>query len=276
MRRLLKKKADPLQQSDPQLPTAQKPPQPPPPLFSRFASSQSSPSLPSPRVISGPVPLAPRDSINRQSGPHDESPPKPSSIRVASAPMQRNRTYERQQLPGGGKADKPLPDPEKIPTQKVNFHTVQRGPVNPLESRTPPMNAGGEPPKPRKSIPEVRKRGDPSRNAERSLESLDTAPIHNKSGDWKTHTPISGSPERNTPSARLPPASDHQPSELLASQNTIDRPQPRRKYSPLEAFGLVSGENSPVPSTTASSVNLPSQNLSSVSTPSYEIDSPVP
>src|SRR5258708_59061 len=119
MKKLLRKKADPPQQPAP-LPTAHKSSQHPPPLFARFASSQPSSSSTSPPVISGPVPLAPRDSLHRQSGPHDGSPPKPSSPRVLSAPIQRNRMYEKQQPVNGGRGDKPLPDPEQTPPRKVN------------------------------------------------------------------------------------------------------------------------------------------------------------
>lgn len=268
MKRLLRKKADPSQQSTP-LPTAQKSHQPPPPLFARFASSQSSTSSTSPPVISGPAPLAPRDSLHRQSGPHDGSPPKPSSVRVVSAPIQRNRMYEQQQPVSGGRDDKPLPNPESTPPQKADHHTFHRGRTQPFEPRTPALTVNDQLPKLPKSVPEIRKRDDPSRNAESTPVPLDAPPIMNKPENVtkkRTRTPVSSSPERNPSSARPAPAPDLPPSGLLAPQNPPDRPQPRRKYSPLEAFGLVSTENSPVPSTTTSSVNLPSQNSNSVST----------
>jgi len=264
MKKLLRKKADPPRQPVP-LPTAQKSPQSPPPLFARFASAHSSGSSPSPPVISGPVPLAPRDSIHRQSGPHDGSPPKPSSIRVVAPPVQRNRMHEKQQPTNGGRDNKPLPDPEHTPTRRVNLHAFPREPVQSFESRTPPMNTNNQPPNPQKSIPEFREREDPPSNAEQAPMSLNTLPKSEDMSHKPIRTPASGSPERK-PSTRPAPAPELLPSGLLPPQNPPDRPQPRRKYSPLEAFGLVSGENSPVPSTTTSSVNLPSQ--SSVSIPS--------
>lgn len=265
MKRLLKKKGDPPQQLAPS-PTAHKSSHPPPPLFARFASSQS-PASSTSRIISGPVPLAPRDSVRGQGGSHDGSPPKQSSTRIVSAPMQRNRMHEKQPV-SGGRDDKPLPDPEQTPTQKVNLHTFNREPVQSYEHRTSPMTTDGQPQTPKKSIPEFRRRDNPLRNAEYAPVPLDNSSASNKSGDMANklnRTPVSSSPERKS-SAKPAPAPDPQPSGLLTSQNPPDRPQPRRKYSPLEAFGLVSGENSPVPST-ASSVNLPSQNSNSVSTP---------
>jgi len=264
MKKLLRKKADPPQQHVP-LPTAQKSPPPPPPLFARFASSHSPGSSPSPPIISGPVPLAPRDSIHRQSGPHDGSPPKPSSTRVVAPPVQRNRMYEKQHPPNGGRGDKPLPDPEHTPPRRVNPHAFPREPVQSFESRTPPMNTNNQPPNPQKSIPGFRKREDPPWIAEPTPVSLDTLTKSEGMSHKLIRTPTSNSPERK-PSTRPAPAPEPLPSGLLAPQNPPDRPQPRRKYSPLEAFGLVSGENSPAPSTTTSSVNLPSQ--SSVSIPS--------
>ena len=263
MKRLLKRKADPSQQPAAQ-PTAQKTSQPPPPLFSRFASSQSFGDSTPPRLISGPVPLAPRESVRSQDGTYDGSPPKPSSTRVVSAPMQRNRMYEKQPV-SGGRDDKPLPDPEQTPTRTVNPHAF-RGPVQPSESMNSPMVTDDQPPKPHKSIPEFRRRDDPSRNAEPALAALDASIFNKPQGRAKrlTRTPASSSPERNPPSARPAPAPDH----LATLQKPTDRPQPRKKYSPLEAFGLVSGENSPVPSTTNSSVNISSRDLNSVSTPS--------
>lgn len=270
MKKLLRKKAEPSQQPSP-LPTAHKSSPPPPPLFSRFATSQSSSSSTSPLAISGPVPLAPRDSLHRQSGPQDGSPPKQSSSRVVSQPIQRNRMYERQQPVNGERADKPLPDPEQFPPRKVNPHGFRRGPVQPFEPRTPPMTFNGLPAKPPKSAPEFRKPDDPSRNADFTPVPVYTSPFVNKSEEISNNlsrTPLSGSPERKPSPARPAPSPDISSSSLLTSQNPPDRPQPRRKYSPLEAFGLVSGENSPVPSTTTSSVNLPSQNSNLVSTPS--------
>ena len=263
MKRLLKRKADPPQQPAVQ-PTAQKTPQPPPPLFSRFASSQSFGASTPPRVISGPVPLAPRDSVRGQGEPYDGSPPKPSTTRVVSAPMQRNRMHEKLPL-SGGRDDKPLPSPEQTPTQKVNPHPFHRGQL--FESRSFPMATDDQPQKPQKSIPEFRRRDDPPRNAEPAIASLNASPILNKPEGMTNklnRTPVSSSPERKSSPARPAPTPDH----LSTSQTPPDRPQPRKKYSPLEAFGLVSGENSPVPSTTTSSVNLPSQNSNLVSTPS--------
>ena len=268
MKRLLRKKVDP-PQLDP-LPTAHKSSHPPPPLFARFASSQSSVSSTSPPVISGPVPLAPRDSLNRQSGPHDGSPPKPGSTRVASAPIQRNRMHEKLQPVGGGRDDKPLPDPERSPPQKANLHTFHRGPTQPFESGTPPTTLDDQPPKPYKSFPEFIKRDDPPRNVGPAPVPLDVSSVTSKSEyntNKLTRTSVSSSPERQPSSAGPAPAPDLSQSGLLASQDPPDRPQPRRKYSPLEAFGLLSAETSPVPSTTTSSVNLASQNLNSVSTP---------
>lgn len=264
MKRLLKKKADPPQQPPP---IVQKSPPPPPPLFSRFASSsQSTGSISSPRVISGPAPLAPRDSLHRQGGPHDGSPPKPSSPRVVSAPMQRNRTYEKQQPMNGKGEDKPLPDLEQPPPQKVNSFTFRREPGQSLQSRAPPMTADDPPPKPPKSIPESRKHEDLPKNAEPASVSPDFSPIPKKPRgrtNKLNRAPASSSPERKPSSASAP---------SLTLQNPPDRPQPRRKYSPLEAFGYVPGEDSPVPSTTASSVNLLSQNSTSVR-PSSDVPS---
>ena len=263
MRKLLRKKTDPPQQPAP-LPPVQKSSSPPPPLFARFASSHSSGSAPSPPVISGPVPLAPRDSIHRQSGPHDGSPPKPNNPRVVGPPVQRNRTYEKQQPVNDGKSDKPLPELGQTPTQRANPHAFHREPVQSFESRAAPIDVNDPPPKP---ILEFRKREDPPRNAELTPVSPEPPSTPTKSKDVTrrtTRAPRSGSPDRR-PSKRPAPAPEPLPSGLLALQNPPDRPQPRRKYSPLEAFGLVSGENSPAPSTTTSSVNLPSQN--SVSTP---------
>jgi len=258
MKKLLRKKPDPSQQSAPP-PTAQKQTAAPPPLFARFASSHSTGSAHSPPVISGPVPLAPRDSIHRQSGPHDGSPPKPSNPRLVAPPVQRNRAYEKQ-LPNDARGDKPLPNLGQTQTQRVNPHPFHREPVQQFESRTP-INIDDLPPKPQKSIPEFRRREDPPRNVE-----LDTpSALIKPEGVPRrvTRGPLSSSPERkpSTPA----PASEPPPSGLLVTHNPSDRPQPRRKYSPLEAFGLVSGENSPVPSTTTSSVNLPSQSLVSIS-----------
>ncbi|KAF9653626.1 hypothetical protein BDM02DRAFT_3135101 [Thelephora ganbajun] len=262
MRKLLRKKADPPQQPAPP-PTVQKSPPLPPPLFARFASSHSTGSSPSPPVISGPAPLVPRDSVNRHSGPHDGSPPKPSSTRVVAPPVQRNRMYEKQQPVNGGRDDKPLPDPEQTPTQRAHPHTFQREPVQLFESRTLPANTNDQPPKPQKSIPEFRKRDNPPRNPEFAPVSLDTPSTLSKSGDMThklSHTPISASSERKPSSTRPAPTPELLPSGLSAFHKPPDLPQPRRKYSPLEAFGLAPGENSPVPSTTTSSVNLPSQN----------------
>jgi hypothetical protein len=267
MKKLLRKKADPPQQPAP-LPTAHRSPQSPPPLFARFASSQSSGSSTSPPVISGPVPLAPRDSLHRQSGPYDGSPPKPSSTRLVSAPIQRNRMFEKQQAVKSD--DKPLPDLEQSPPQ-ANPYAFRRGQAQPSEPRTPPMTFNDLPAKPPKSVPEFRKRDDPSRNADFAQVPPYTSPFMNKSGDMTnrlTRTPVSSSPERKPSPVKPAPSPDLSHSGLLTSQNPPDRPQPRRKYSPLEAFGLISGESSPVPSTTTSSVNLPSQNSNSVSAPS--------
>ena len=258
MRRLLGKKPDPPQQPAPP-PTVQRS-APPPPLFARFASSHSTGSSPSPPVISGPVPLAPRDSIHRQNGSHDGSPPKPSSTRVAAPPVQRNRLREKQLPVNGGKEDKPLPDPEQTLTRRNNPRAFPREPVQSLESRPPPMDTNDLPPSPQKSIPESRRRDDPPKNAEPAPVPLDVSPALPKPEDMTrklTRTPVSGSPERKPPKR---PAPESLSSGLLALQSPPDRPQARRKYSPLEAFGFVSGENSPAPSTTASSVNLPSQN----------------
>jgi len=262
MKKLLRKKPDPSQPAPP--PTVQKSIPAPPPLFARFASSHSTGSAPSPPVISGPVPLAPRDSIHRQSGPHDGSPPKPSNPRLVAPPVQRNRAYEKQ-LPNDARGDKPLPDLGQTQTQRVNPHAFHREPVQQFEPRTP-ITIDDPPPKPQKSIPEFRRREDPPRNAEPSPAFLDTPSTLIKSEGIPrkiARGPLSISPERkpSTPA----PASEPPPSGLLATQNPSDRPQPRRKYSPLEAFGFVSGENSPVPSTTTSSVNLPSQSLVSTS-----------
>lgn len=258
MKKLLRKKPDPPQQPAPP-PTVQKSTPAPPPLFARFASSHSTGSAPSPPVISGPVPLAPRDSIHKQSGPHDGSPPKPSNPRLVAPPVQRNRAYEKQ-FQNDARGDKPLPDLGQTQVQGVNPHAFYREPVQQFESRTP-INIDDPPPKPQKSI----RREDPPRNAEPAPAFLDTPSTSTKSEVSRkiTRGPLSSSPERkpSTPA----PASEPPPSGLLATQNPSDRPQPRRKYSPLEAFGLVSGENSPVPSTTTSSVNLPSQSLVSTS-----------
>ena len=264
MKKLLRKKADPPQQPAPP-PAVHKPPQPPP-LFARFASSQSSNSSTSPPVISGPVPLAPRDSLNRQTGAQDGSPPKPSSPRVLSAPIQRNRVFEKQQPVSGGRDDRPLPDLEQAPPQRYNLQTFHRGPAQSFEPRTPPMAHNDLPPKPLKSVPEFRKREDPSRNAE-----FVPVPIKSRSGGMTnklTRTPVSSSPERKLSPQGPPPVTELPPSGLLGSQHPPDRLPSRRKYSPLEAFGLVSGESSPVPSTTTSSVNLTSQGSNSVSTTS--------
>lgn len=259
MKKLLRKKPDPPQQPAPP-PTVQRSTPAPPPLFARFASSHSTGSAPSPPVISGPVPLAPRDSIHKQSGPHDGSPPKPSNLRLVAPPVQRNRAYEKQ-LSNDARGDKPLPDLGQTQTQRGNPHAFHREPVQQFESRTP-MNIDDPPPTPQKSM----RREDPPRNAEPSPVFLDTpsTSIRSESVPRKiTRGPLSGSPERkqSTPA----PGSEPPQSGLLATQDPSDRPQPRRKYSPLEAFGFVSGENSPVPSTTTSSVNLPSQSLVSTS-----------
>ena len=259
MKRLLGKKPNPPQQSAPP-PTVQKPPQPPP-LFARFASSNSSSSSHSPPVISGPVPLAPRDSIHRQSGHHDGSPPKPTNPRVVAPTVQRNRTYEKQLPANGGRDDKPLPDPEQTITRRGNPHGFHREPAQSFEPRTSPTDSYDLPSKPQRSIPEFEKRGYFPVDMESSSVSLDAPPTPTKSKDTTrkpTRVPISGSPERK--STKPAPTPDPLSSGLLALQNQPDRSQPRRKYSPLEAFGLTSSENSPAPSTTTSSVNLPSQN----------------
>ena len=268
--KFLRKKGDPPQQPAPS-PTAQKSPLPPPPLFARFTSAHPTGPSSSTPVISGPAPLAPRNSVHKQSRTHDGSPPKSTNSRVAAPPVQRNRMpFDEQQLVDGGKDDKPLPDPEQTPTQRMNPHAFRREQVQSYEPRTSPLNpnnANGLPPKLLKSIPEFGKREDPLRNAEFAPLPLDPPPTPTKSeytAHKLTRTSISGSPEKR-PLAKATPVPEPQPSQLLAFQNPPDRPQPRRKYSPLEAFGLVSGDNSPAPSTTTSSVNLPSQN--SVSTP---------
>lgn len=275
--KFLRKKADPPQQPAPP-PTVQKSTSPPPPLFARFASSHPTGSSSAP-VISGPAPLAPRNSVHKQSRPHDGSPPKSTNPRVAAPPVQRGRMpFDEQQPVDGGKDDKPLPDPEQTITQRTNPRAFRREQVQSFEPRISPLNsnnANGLSPKPQ-SIPEFGRRKDPSRNAEFALVSLEAPPTPTKS-EGAAHklarTPISSSPERR-PSAKPVPVPEPQQSSLSAFQNPPDRPQPRRKYSPLEAFGLVSGENSPATSTTTSSVNLLSQN--SVSTPqrSYSIEPP--
>ena len=262
MRKLLRKKADPPQQSA-SLPPVQthKSHQSPPPLFTRFASSNSSGSAPSPPVISGPAPLAPRDSIHRHGGPHDGSPPKPTNPRAGGPSVQRNRTHEKRQSVNDGKVDKPLPDLDQAPLPKANPHAFYREPTQLFESRAAPVDVNYLPPK---SNPEFRKREDLPRNAELTPLPLDPPSTPTKSKDMArraNRTPKSSSPDKK-PSTGPEPS----PSGLLALQNPPDQPQPRRKYSPLEAFGLVSGENSPATSTATSSVNLPSQN--SVSAPS--------
>lgn len=265
--RLLRKKADPPQQPAP-LPTVQNPSSAPPPLFARFASTQpTGTSSSSPRIISGPVPLAPRNSLHKQTSPHDGSPPKPASSRVVSTPVQRNRLLFEEQVNGDGRDDKPLPDPEQSPPRRVNPRASHREQARSFGSRISPMNTDDlsqEPPKP---IAEFRRRDDPRRNAEFASVSLDAPSTSFKTEgaiNKLSRTKVSSSPERK-PSARPAPVPEPQPSPMLTAQNPPDRPQPRRKYSPLEAFGLVSGENSPVPSTTTSSVNLPSQNSVSAS-----------
>ena len=262
MKKLLRKKADPPQQPTPPPPVQKSPPPGPPPLFARFASSHSTGSSPSPPVISGPAPLAPRDSIHRQSGLHDGSPPKSTNSRSVASSVQRNRTYEKQQPANDGRDDKPLPDPEQTLSQRANPHASYREPVRSFESRAPPINTNDDlPSKLQKSIPEFRKREDFPRNQQPTPLSLDAPPTPTKPEDMtrrSTRAPASGSTDRK-PSTR--PAPEPSPSGLLTTQTPPDRPQPRKKYSPLEAFGLVSGENSPATSTTTSSVNLPSQNL---------------
>ena len=266
MKKLLRKKADPSQQSDPP-PTVQKSPPLPPPLFARFASSHSTGSSPSP-VISGPVALSPRESVRRQNGPNDGSPPRLSTPRVVASQVQRNRMpFEKQPTMNGGRDNKTFPDPEQTLTQRSGPHAFYREKGQSLESRYPPMSANDPSPKPQKYISELGRREGFSREAESASESLDSPSTPTKSEDIArkfTHTSASSSPERK-PSARPAPVPEPVPSPFLAFQNPPDRPQPRRKYSPLEAFGLMSGENSPVPSTTTSSVNLPSQNLVSLS-----------
>ena len=262
--KFLRKKGDLPQQPAPP-PTLQKSPPLPPPLFARFASSSHPTSSSSAPVISGPAPLAPRNSVHKQSRPHDGSPPKSANPRVAAPPVQRNRMPFDEQ----GKDDKPLPDPEQTITQRMNPRAFRREQVQSFEPRTSPLNpnnANGLSSRPQHSTPEFWRREDPLRNAEFAPGSLDAFSALTKSEDTAhklARTPISSSPERR-PSAKPASVPEPQPSSLLAIQNPPDRPQPRRKYSPLEAFGLVSGENSPAPSTTTSSVNLPSQN--SVST----------
>lgn len=260
MKKLLRKKAEPPQQSAPP-PTVQKSPPPPPPLFARFASSHSTSSPPSP-VISGPAPLAPRESVRKQNGPHDGSPPKLSAPRVASPQVQRNRMpFEKQQAVNDGRDDKSLPDPEQTPTRRLNPHSFYREQVQSFESRNSPVNVNDPSPK---YIPEFGKREGSPRNIEFGL---DAPPTPAKSEDMArklTRTPMSNSPERK-PSARPAPVPELLSPPLSAFQNPSDRLQPRKKYSPLEAFGLVSGEGSPSPSTTTSSVNLPSQYLVSKS-----------
>lgn len=264
--KFLKKKPDPPQQHAPP-PTAQRSSQPPPPLFARFASSNSPGPSSSTPLISGPAPLAPRNSVHKQSRPHDGSPPKSTNPRVAAPLVQRNRMLPDEQQPiSGGRDDKPLPDP----TQRMDPYAFRRGQVQPFEPRSPPLNpsnANGLLPGPKKFIPEFGKRDDPWRNAEFAPASLDAPSALAKFEDTAHRlgrTPISSSPERRPP-PKSAPVPEPQPSSLLGFQSPSDRPHPRRKYSPLEAFGLVSGENSPAPSATTSSVNLPSQN--SVSTP---------
>ena len=263
--KFLRKKADPPQQPAPP-PTAQKSSSPPPPLFARFASSHPSSSAP---AISGPAPLAPRNSVHKQSRPHDGSPPKLVNHRIVTTSVQRNRMpFDEQQPVNGGKDDKPLPDPEQTPAQRMNPRAFRREQVQSFESRTPlnPNNTNGISPKPPKRSLEFGKRDDPLRNAEFVAGSSDLFRAEGASKDTAhklARTPISSSPERR-PSAKATPMPEPQPSSLSAFQNPPDRPQPRRKYSPLEAFGLVSGENSPAPSTTTSSVNLPSQNSVSI------------
>jgi len=255
MKKLLRKKADPPQQPAPP-PTVQKSTSAPPPLFARFASSHSTGSTPSLPVISGPVPLAPRDSIHRQSGQHDGSPPKPSTPRLVAPPVQRNRVYEKQQPANDGRGDKPFHDLGQTPPQRGNPHAFHREPVQPFEARTP-IDIDGLLPKPQKSIPEFRRREDSPRDAEPVPAFPDTPPtlVKSEGVPRKPRKPLSASPERK-PSTPAPA-----PEPLPSGLNPPDRPQPRRKYSPLEAFGLVSGENSPAASTTTSSVNLPSQSL---------------
>ena len=260
MRKLLRKKADPPQHPAPP-PTLQKPTPAPPPLFARFASSHSTGSAPSPPVISGPVPLAPRDSIHRQSGQPDGSPPKQSNPRLPAPPVQRNRVHEKQQPLNDGRGDKPLPDVGQTMNHRANPHAFHREPAQSFEPRAQ-MNIDDLPPKPQKALPDFRKRDDLPRNVESTPPFLDAPPTPTKSEEVPrkiTRQPLSASPERkpSTPA----PEPETLPSGLLTAQNPPDRPQPRRKYSPLEAFGLVSGENSPAPSTTTSSVNLPSQSL---------------
>ena len=266
MKKLLRKKADPPQQPAPP-PTAQNSPSAPPPLFARFASTHSAGTSSSPRIISGPVPLAPRNSIHKQTHPHDGSPPKPATSRVVSTPVQRNRLPFEEQVNGDGKNDKPLPDLEQTPTQRLNPSAFHREQARSFGPKIPPMNTydlSQEPPKP---AGEFRRRDDPRRNAEVVPGSLDAPSASFKSEgaiNKLSRAKVSSSPERR-PSARPAPVPEPQPSPMLAVQNPPDRPQPRRKYSPLEAFGLVSGENSPAPSTTTSSVNLPSQHSVSAS-----------
>lgn len=265
MKKLLRKKADPPQQPAPP-PKAHKSPPVPPPLFARFASSHSSGSASSLPVISGPVPLAPRDSVHRQSGPHDGSPPKPGNPRVVAPPVQRNRMYEKQLPVYDGRGDKPLPDPDQTPIQRTNPRAFHREPVQSFEPRGP-VDIDDLPPKSQRPIAGFGRREDPPRKAGPAPVFLDVSHTLAKSEDMvrkPIRTPISSSPERKPPT-KPAPAPEPVQSGLLTSQNPLDRPQPRRKYSPLEAFGLVSGENSPAASTATSSVNLPSQNP--VSTP---------
>lgn len=266
MKKLLRKKADPPQQPAPS-PTAQNSSLSPPPLFARFASSHGSTgSSASPPVISGPAPLVAHNSVHKQNRPHDGSPPKPTISRVAASPVRRNRMPFEERV-NGGKDDKPLPDPEHTPTQRTNSRTFRREQVQSFGSRTSPMNTNDPSPTPQKSIPESRKREDPLGNADFAPVFLDPPSTITKSEDTirkRGRAPISSSPERR-PSGRPVPVPEPVSSPLLAIQNPLDRPQPRRKYSPLEAFGLVSGESSPAPSTATSSVNLPSQNSVSTS-----------
>jgi hypothetical protein len=266
MKFLRKKPDQPLQPAPPS--TLQKSPPAPPPLFARFASPHPTGSSSSSRIISGPAPLAPRDSVHKQSRPSDGSPPKSTNPRIAALPVQRNRMpFDEQQPVNGGRDDKPLPDPEQTQSQRMNLQAFRRGQVPLFDPRTPPLNTNGLSPGPQKSIQGSGKREVTSRNAEFAplpLDALSTPARFEDTARKPARTPISGSPERRY-SEKTAPVPGPQSSSLLGFQNPPDRPQPRRKYSPLEAFGLVSGENSPAPSTTASSVNLPSQNL--VSTP---------
>ena len=70
------------------------------------------------------------------------------------------------------------------------------------------------------------------------------------------------------PPLQSAPVPEPSPSTLSAFQDPPDRLRLPRKYSPLEAFGLIPGERSP----TTSSVNLPSQNSVSASSSVHIID----